>query len=50
VKAAAVQAVRQDAQENVVVEPWPPRAAAPLNDSLGPVMALSADERIALFT
>jgi precorrin-6B methylase 2 len=50
VKAAAVQAVQQDAQENVVVEPWAPRAAAPLNDSLAPVMALSADERIALFT
>jgi chemotaxis protein CheZ len=50
VKAAAVQAVQQDAQENVVVEPWAPRATGPLNDSLGPVMALSADERIALFT
>jgi hypothetical protein len=44
---AAVQAVQEDA----AVEPWTaPRAAAPLNDSLAPVMALSADERIALFT
>ena len=54
VKAVAVQAVQQDAQENAqenaAVEPWAPRAAAPLNDSLAPVMALSADERIALFT
>ncbi len=48
--AVAVQAVQQDAQENVAVEPWAPRAAAPLNDSLAPMMALSADERIALFT
>jgi chemotaxis protein CheZ len=45
-KVVAVQAVQQDA----VVEPWAPRAAAPLNDSLAPMMALSADERIALFT
>jgi hypothetical protein len=45
-KAAAVQA-----KEDAVVEPWTaPRAAAPFNDSLAPVMALSADERIALFT
>jgi hypothetical protein len=44
---AAVQAVQQD----TVVEPWTaPPAAAPLNESLAPVMALSADERIALFT
>jgi chemotaxis protein CheZ len=51
VKAAAVQAVRQDVQENIATESWAaPRAAAPLNDSLAPVMALSADERIALFT
>jgi hypothetical protein len=49
-KVIAVQAVQQDVQENVVVEPWAPRAASPLNDSLAPVMALSADERIALFT
>jgi chemotaxis protein CheZ len=46
-KAVAVQAVQQDAVE----EPWTaPRTAAWLNDSLAPVMALSADERIALFT
>jgi chemotaxis protein CheZ len=46
-KAVAVQAVQADA----VVEPWTaPRAAAPMSDALAPVMALSADERIALFT
>jgi chemotaxis regulatin CheY-phosphate phosphatase CheZ len=46
-KAAAVQAVQEDA----VVQPWTaPRATAPQSDSLAPVMALSADERIALFT
>lgn len=45
-KAAPVQAVPAD----VVEEPWTTRATAPLNDSLAPVMALSADERIALFT
>ena len=46
-KPVAVQAVQEDA----VVEPWAaPRATASLNDLLAPVMALSADERIALFT
>jgi hypothetical protein len=46
-KPVAVQSVQEDA----VVEPWTaPRATAPLNDSLAPMMALSADERIALFT
>jgi chemotaxis regulatin CheY-phosphate phosphatase CheZ len=38
------------AVQPVVEEPWTARATAPLNDSLAPVMALSADERIALFT
>jgi chemotaxis regulatin CheY-phosphate phosphatase CheZ len=46
-KAVTMQAV----QEHAVEEPWTaPRAAAPQSDSLAPVMALSADERIALFT
>jgi chemotaxis protein CheZ len=46
-KVVAVQAVQEDA----VVEPWvAPRAVAPMSDALAPVMALSADERIALFT
>jgi chemotaxis protein CheZ len=51
-KPVAVQAVQEDA----VMEPWAAsRATASLNDShvndsLAPVMALSADERIALFT
>jgi len=47
VKAAAVQAVQAD----IVEEPWAaPHAAPRFNDSLAPMMALSADERIALFT
>ena len=45
-KAAPVQAVQAD----IVEDSWTARATAPLNDSLAPVMALSADERIALFT
>jgi chemotaxis regulatin CheY-phosphate phosphatase CheZ len=45
--AIEVRAVEVKAAE----EPWTaPRAAAPTSDSLAPVMALSADERIALFT